>query len=1254
MQIWVFVILLARLGSTFTPQPAPCSFNPMCLCKFRELPRNTPPKVDDINNIIQVSCVGIPFYRFPELPMIELEKLDIMSSGLDQLNEESLGGVRAEVIQLMDNSIFNVNHKSFQMTSDMVKSIDLSINQLQEIPLQALRSIKNLNHLYIQSNHIEHIKTEFSSDWGRMQESLLSLYLRNNGLRELPSDEMYSLSILRKVKWLDLDGNKLKNVEPGSLPPTLEVLSLSNNYLTRFPGKAIDLLHHLTSLSLNDNNIATIDFTFTNKKRLDQLDLSGNGLTNVDNLFNGTLTLGGIGLEHNKLMNLSFQTFKGLSLQRVNLDHNKLEFIDERAFAGVSNTLEFISLRGNNIMNVPKAFSQLKKIKHLDISSNGIKRIEEDAFSSFFDTLRYLLLSGNHLTGVPTIALKGFTKLAQLDLSYNSIESITVDDFKGWGKSIDTLFLQSNKLSYLPENAFEHTPQLQELNLSFNNIKDIHTTAFSKLADNLYKLDMSFMQTKEFPEEALKPLTSITILFLDNNAITVLPKTAFYGFGKLHYLDLEHNKLTTLPVGLFHSNVHKQLHDVWLSYNLISTIETNMFTSLSELRSVALTGNFIKVIKTYTFVQLPNLITVSLSENQISVVSEHAFIDIPRILRLDLQNNLMKEFSLSVFQNVSTSQFPMALNLSYNLISNLFVSETQSPLFIKVLDLTHNHLTEIPVNFLNAVSPSLRQLNLCHNMITHLHNTAFGNLALLTMLDISNNQIKGLHKKAFIGIEHVQYLDMSHNNIEQLHVQQFSIIGKLRIINLSFNTIRSLPRDTFLGSKLEKVDLSNNKFVVMPSGALAEIGYTLRHLDISYNYIEHLDSTMFADTPFLTVLNLSHNKLSILPDNVFSTVQSILKLDLSGNPIRANFKHIFYHTQKLRVLNLAETLLKSVPILPLPYLLELNLSSNFIAEIDPFSIKQLYQLRSLQISNNLLTSLPSQTWHFLPFLKHLDISHNLIKILTKDSFSGMGSLEHLNIENLPFLERMDSGTLSNQTMLKSLQVQTWPQIEKYRFRLASVLTTIPSLEKLSVNIQEDILSDQLLGGFSPHLKELRITGENLTAINPESLDGLEDNRGLVLSVSHTAIDSLPEQLITKLLKIKHLTLDISHNQFTTFSLDQFYKQPNTWENYGTNLISGGLILNGNQWVCDGSLLRVAQWLRRWLREQVRSTVLDVRLRAVAQIRKATCLTPDTGQLKSIFDLQPEDVSVFEKSSSPSINIAKYLVLIVCFCNYTIR
>ena len=51
--------------------------------------------------------------------------------------------------------------------------------------------------------------------------------------------------------------------------------------------------------------------------------------------------------------------------------------------------------------------------------------------------------------------------------------------------------------------------------------------------------------------------------------------------------------------------------------------------------------------------------------------------------------------------------------------------------------------------------------------------------------------------------------------------------------------------------------------------ALWKTLYSLRSLDLSFNAIEHLDSTMFANTPRLLSLMLGNNRLTILPDNIF-------------------------------------------------------------------------------------------------------------------------------------------------------------------------------------------------------------------------------------------------------------------------------------------------------------------------------------------------------------------------------------------------
>jgi Leucine-rich repeat (LRR) protein len=108
-----------------------------------------------------------------------------------------------------------------------------------------------------------------------------------------------------------------------------------------------------------------------------------------------------------------------------------------------------------------------------------------------------------------------------------------------------------------------------------------------------------------------------------------------------------------------------------------------------------------------------------------------------------------------------------------------------------------------------------------------------------------------------------QILDLSHNRLEAMQFGQFSGLGGLRIVDLSHNSLRSLPRDAFQSTAVEGVDLSHNEFVAMPTSALTEASASIRSLNLSHNRIEHIDSTMFANTPHLLSLSLAHNRLGL-------------------------------------------------------------------------------------------------------------------------------------------------------------------------------------------------------------------------------------------------------------------------------------------------------------------------------------------------------------------------------------------------------
>ena len=78
-------------------------------------------------------------------------------------------------------------------------------------------------------------------------------------------------------------------------------------------------------------------------------------------------------------------------------------------------------------------------------------------------------------------------------------------------------------------------------------------------------------------------------------------------------------------------------------------------------------------------------------------------------------------------------------------------------------------------------------------------------------------------------------------------------------------------------------------------------------------------------------------------------------------------------------------------------------------------------------------------------------------------------------------------------------LQSWPSIEKYKFRLGSVVSGLASLRTLSAKILEPsgVLTDQILGAFGPKLKEIELTGEALHAITLDAFEGQQNYQNIL-------------------------------------------------------------------------------------------------------------------------------------------------------------
>lgn len=960
----------------------------------------------------------------------------------------------------------------------------------------------------------------------------------------------HDLYQLKALTWLNLDGNKIFKLHKDSLPQKLQTLSVSHNILQSFPSDSISSLQYLQWLYLRDNEIRSIpEQAFPNKMWIEKADLAENYLKTLPKFpFNNSVYVRDLNLAFNDIKILTAYSFSGLHSGRVILSYNQLETIDYRAFSGIQNTLEYLDFDHNNFLHVPLELAQLKSLKYLYLSSNFLNEIDEEVFSVLCPTLKALSLCGNRLSRIPAVPLQNCSKISHFNIAFNEIYDVVEGDFS-WGTNIRNLMLANNNVVSLKSQMFRDLEALKELSLSFNPLRYLDPDAFVGL-EGLESLEISFGFDRDvLPHEILKPLVSLQWLSLDNNNFFIIPEDSFDGLQQLTNLNLDCNRIQTIEKTLFKGLVHTNLKEIRLSNNELSEIRSNTFKSLNSLEAVLLANNKLKTIESESFNRLPKISHLIISDNLLSHINPRSFGNLPSLIKLELQNNLLTQFSFTSFENFSS---PLQLNLSHNQISSC--RKGDMIISVEVLDFGYNSLNRIP-QCLESIA-LLRRLFLDYNIIESLEHNNFLHLTTLEQLTLHHNALTYIHKKAFHGLQNLQILDLSNNLITHLHLGQFSAMPKLRILNLSSNNIKYLPKGIFSNTLLEMIDLSNNGFSIVPSISLSEVGFTLRHLSISNNHIDHIDSTTFPDIPFLHYLNLRSNKLTILPDNVFTSLNLLQKLDLSFNPARANFKELFHYAQNLKELDLSNAAISSIPHLPLPNLIHLNLSHNTIETLSKSYIKDLKRLKYLDLSYNQLKHIPIHIWFHLPLLKSLDISYNPIKEILISTFSGLHNLQNLKLIGLNNLQKFESKALIQLRILTELSMQTWPNIDNFTAQLCSLLGNLPQLRVLKLQVQEATLDEQLLCLTNRKIRHIEITGRNLKAIDRNAFARFTKNPNLLLRIADTEIEELPAGIFAHMYKISYLTIDLRGNMLQYLSPEIFYGNATTWKNVGTTLVSG--------------------------------------------------------------------------------------------------
>ena len=756
------------------------------------------------------------------------------------------------------------------------------------------------------------------------------------------------------------------------------------------------------------------------------------GLTSIPDIPATVLTLD---LARNDIVKVPARAFSNLAkLQILDLGSNKIQTIEPLAFEGLE-SLTTIYLSSNNIDTIPaRAFSKLPKLESLDLGNNQIQTIEPLAFEGL-ESLTTIYLSSNNIATIPARAFSKLANLQSLDLGYNKIQTIEPLAFVGL-ECLTTIYLFGNNIDTIPTRAISKLSKLESLNLVNNQIQTVEPLAF----------------------EGLESLTTID---LSSNNIVTIPARAFLNLPKLESLGLRNNQIQTVESLAFEGL--ESLTNIYLSNNNIDTIPAQAFSNLSKLQKLDLKYNHILSVESLAFERLQNLTTLYLNSNRIRSIAVDAFTGTENISVIYLGYN-----ALSDVPPIGTQPRLSKLNLSRNWIVNATFPSTYRGIYGNLsVDLSGNHIETLNrFTFSSLAGTTIIDIDLSHNNIRSVGPGTFDPLASIEALyldydqlsiealknvadDCSRNQVKlgfiagslenGISAFMNIGIPlgmcasfssgyvFKEFRNLTIIRLTKGDLYRFSLYdfpGKKNVLamDLAENVFSSFPKN--LPTSLESLDMSGNKISKLYEN---EISYlvSLNTLLLARNSVVDLRPGAFNGLGNLRVLDLNQTRIGSVPRDLFEQLQNLTHLYLGKNKIKI-LEKLSNPLVSLRVLDLSDNdcemvdcpFAESFPSLQILNLERNNLGkTGFLSESGEPLLSGLTALEKVFISSNNICNLPDLTLQDQGSLQLLDISKNKISGWGPKLFQFTRNIAKLDIS----FNRLSALTESNLQYLNNLK-----------------------------------------------------------------------------------------------------------------------------------------------------------------------------------------------------------------------------------------
>ncbi|KAG5327075.1 CPN2 Carboxypeptidase, partial [Pseudoatta argentina] len=254
------------------------------------------------------------------------------------------------------------------------------------------------------------------------------------------------------------------------------------------------------------------------------------------------------------LKDISWHIFDGLnSLLYLSLEKNGLKFIPEFCFYGTPN-LRSLSLASNELLTLKSVdLAGLLLLEHLDLRQNNLTFLSELSFPPF-----------------PALVSADFTD-NPLDSIFPSTFEIMNTTIKLYlGGRASKLKLQKNSLLGLRRAEILHLYNLEIPILERFIMQGLPSLTYLKMRGNISSIDF----------DAFVDLSNLLDLDLSHCHIRQISMDAFYGLEKVRKIDLSNNDLESIPPGLFTAQQQKELRDIILTKNKLTSLPLDFFRNL--------------------------------------------------------------------------------------------------------------------------------------------------------------------------------------------------------------------------------------------------------------------------------------------------------------------------------------------------------------------------------------------------------------------------------------------------------------------------------------------------------------------------------------------------------------------------------------------------------------------------------------------------------------------------------------------------